>query len=118
MFSDILSVVIVIWIIVFIIWFMIKQDRSDNNQSDDGTFPVDYRRLAPLQKYKMVMRKMYELQQRNLIPSRPKMATIRGQVMELQSLIEMKEEFLYHDELMQCSNALKWLEESDEYREM
>lgn len=118
MLLDILSVVTVIVIVVFIIWFMIKKDQSDNNVNNDGTFHVDYRRLAPLQKYKMVMRKIYELQQRNLIPSRTKVAMIHEKVMELQNLIEMKEEFLYHDELMQCLNALKWLEESDEYREM
>lgn len=115
--SDFWSIVVMIMIFVSIIWYMITRDQSDNS-CDDITFSMDYRRLAPLQKYKMVLRKIYELQQRNLIPSRPNVSLIRGRIKQLKDMIHMKEEFLYHDELMQCSNAIKWLEESDEYREM
>lgn len=112
--SNVFAIVILIAIVVFIMWLMIKRDRAklpETAEMDLPEFSANVHKMSPSRKLKMLTDDVHRLGNRRLVPDQVKIDAVRDRVQELRTITK-KAQLLYQNELLQCINAIAWLEES------
>lgn len=120
MFANIWAAVVVIILLIFIVWNMVRLDQSSSKSfikedSGEETVVKNYEQMTPMHKINFLSNKLFELKKMNLCPCDIKIKSMRNR---LEKLGEIKEKLVLQnfDEQCKCSEAFMWLERPEKKR--
>jgi len=115
MITEILKIGFVVLILWLVIKLLVKQDDSEGVSAKQPSVPVNFQRLTTLDQLNLLLYKLEELEQQNLIPCKAKLISVADRLKKM-NIFQMKAELLYKDELMQYERAIDWIKSPAEFR--
>lgn len=112
-FADVLPIVSIVSICISILWMFIKRDQSAGSQKVCPRL-IEYNHMDVSDKIKTLSKKMDD-QRLKLKQAMTKNKNV-GNCLEKLKKFQIKAHLQYNDEIMQCLEAIVWLQESDQYR--
>lgn len=113
-FNDVLSIMAIVTIFVSILWIFIQRDVTTDPRVGRPLL-VDFKSMAPINKIGILTNKLVSQRSRlsQTIVKLSHFDECFGKLKKLQSKVHLQ----YSDEIMQCSQVIMWLKESNTYRD-